>query len=229
MKKKRIITALLGIAMSLPMAAQYYGNGKPTPPRYYESGQNYNRYNSNGSGIYYGLRLGMGLATVNSDQTYWDGPSSRTGINVGGVMGIQLAPTVPAFLELGLYCTEKGGRQNDKGNGKIQFNLTYLEMPIVAKYSIDMDGDLAIQPYVGGYVAMGVGGKIKRYAEKTVEGAFSDDYFKRFDGGLRIGCGIEYQMLYADIAYDFGLANIGRDYFSSTHNGCLYLNIGVNF
>ena len=44
-----------------------------------------------------------------------------------------------------------------------------------------------------------------------------------------MGCGVAYDMFYADLTYDVGLANICHDEFDTSHNGCLTLNFGVNF
>ena len=62
--------------------------------------------------------------------------------------------------------------------------------------------------------------------------SFDDRYganFKRFDGGIRVGRGLAYEMLYAEIGYDFGLSNIGDNAFDDTHNGAFFANIGINF
>ena len=56
-----------------------------------------------------------------------------------------------------------------------------------------------------------------------------NDNFRRGDGGLRLGCGVQYDMFYADLTYDIGLANICHDTFDTSHNGGLQLNFGVNF
>ena len=228
MKKKGLLTWLISIialTMAMPVMAQNYHNGRPERPSY---NGGYNNHTLDGNEIYYGLRLGLGFATVNnSELDKYDGPSSRTGLNIGAVAGFQLSPSAPVYLESGLFYTEKGGRNNKKQD--IDFNLNYLELPILVKYCVDLDGEFSLQSFVGGYLAYGVGGKIKRHTDRTIESAFSRDLFKRFDGGLRFGCGIEYQMLYADLSYELGLANIGRDAFEKTHNSCFYMNIGVNF
>lgn len=44
-----------------------------------------------------------------------------------------------------------------------------------------------------------------------------------------MGCGLAWEMLYAELGYDFGLTNIGDDYFNDTHNGAFFANIGINF
>ena len=234
MMKKGLLSTLIfiiALTMAMPVLAQNYHNGRPERPSY---NGGYNNRTLDGNEIYYGLRLGLGFGTVNnSEADEYDGPSNRTGLNIGAVVGFQLSPSAPVYLESGLFYTEKGGRNNTVPSKKVDYNLNYLELPILVKYCVDIDGEFSVQPFLGGYLAYGVGGKIKHHDDnkdnRFIESAFSRDLFKRFDGGLRFGCGVEYQMLYADLAYELGLANIGRDAFEKTHNSCFYLNIGVNF
>jgi hypothetical protein len=83
--------------------------------------------------------------------------------------------------------------------------------------------------YAGGYLAVGTDGNIKNYGARESFSSYENGYFNRFDGGLKLGCGVGFNMLYADISYDIGLANIGQDSFDDTHNGCFTINLGVNF
>lgn len=55
------------------------------------------------------------------------------------------------------------------------------------------------------------------------------DGFKRFDGGVRLGCGLQYSHLYAELGYDIGLADISRNSFDTSRTGSLIATIGVNF
>lgn len=217
MKKNRFIAAVVCMLMALPTLAQYGDYGRPAHSSYADD-----------HNIYYGLRLGLSLAAVNSDDDQLDGGGVQAGLNLGAIIGFQLSPSAPVYLESGLYYTEKGGKGYVEGK-KFTFDLNYLEMPILIKYRYEIDDDMSIQPFGGGYLAMGVGGKVKNYADRASQSSFSNSYFKRFDGGLRLGCGFEYQLLYADIAYEFGLANICHSDFESSHNGCFYINVGVNF
>lgn len=225
--KKFLPTIILGLLLALPVSAQYhrnYGNN-----RYHSSQQRYNHgYMGSYGNVYYGLRLGLGISTVNSDNSALDGGNSSTGLNVGAIIGTQLSPYAPIFLESGLYYTEKGGEGTNNGQ-KFTYDLNYLEIPILAKYKYFINDDFAIQPFAGGYLAFGVGGKIKNYTAREVSDSFSDTYFKRFDGGLKLGCGLSFQNLYFDMGYDIGLANISHDIFDKSHNGCFYINIGVDF
>lgn len=215
---KKALLAVMSLIMTVTSSAQQYVY--PLNPEYTES-----------HNIYYGLRLGLTLSTVNSDDDELDGGGVRPGLNVGAVIGFQLSQAAPVYLETGLYYTEKGGKGYYEGR-KFTYDLDYLELPIIAKYKFGLDG-FSMQPFLGGYMAVGVGGKVKDYGtsadDRVVYSSFSSKFFKRFDGGIRIGCGIEYQMIYADIAYDFGLYNICHDDFDSSHTGCFYINIGVDF
>ena len=176
---------------------------------------------------YFGLRFGLSASHVTSDDPYLDGGNSQSGLNVGAVAGVQITPMMPLFFETGLEYVEKGGK-GDNGN-KFTFDLNYLEVPLTLKYSAQVAPATAVEPFIGGYLACGVGGKIKDFGNRAAYSSFGDGGFKRFDGGIRVGCGLAYEMLYAEIGYDFGLTNIGDDYFNDTHNGAFFANIGINF
>lgn len=217
---KRLIIALMSVALSVSAFAQY-DNRPPhfTPARGRAIAANE---------IYYGLRLGVAFARVSSDSELLDGGSMQAGLNVGAVAGFQLGYHSPVFFETGLSYIEKGGKGRFEGS-KFTYSLNYLELPLLLKYRIDMDGMFSIQPFLGGYLALGVGGKIKDFGHRAAYSSFDDDAFKRFDGGIRVGCGVQYNLLYGEIGYDFGLANISHDYFDTSHTGTLFLTIGANF
>ena len=195
----------------------------------YSGSSFYDRENPMGTGsMYYGFRIGPTFSTVNSDDANLDGGNSQTGLTLGAVMGFQLSDDIPLFLETGLSYTEKGGKKTLTGK-KMTYDLNYLEIPILVKYIYDIDGHFSVQPLFGGYLSYGISGKIKNFGERHAHDSFSDTTLKRFDGGLRIGCGVGYDLFYADLSYDIGLSNICHDTFDTSHNGCLYLNFGVNF
>jgi len=235
--KKYLVTVLMGLAVALPSSAQHYRNS-----RYYNPGTGRLDYSRNASfgtyhgsyaqrPFYVGFRVGPSFGTVNSDATYLDGSSMKTGLNVGIAAGFGLTPRAPLFLETGLYYTEKGGK-NTKNGYDFKYNLNYLEVPFVLKYVYNIDRTFSLQPFFGGYLAGGVGGKIKNFNDREAYSSFGDKYdaaFKRFDGGLRMGVGVGIDMFYADLTYDLGLANVGQDDFDETKTSTLMLNVGVNF
>lgn len=220
---KKIILWALAALLAVPATAQTY-RSRPAPP--------YSRYSYTPTRThvvkrldsYFGLRLGANITSISSGDIDLD-TSARGGLYVGAVFGTQLSYLSPVWLELGFGYSEKGGTTNGT-NDKVKYRLGYLQAPITVKYSIGV-GDVRIQPFLGGYLALGVAGQVKEYGSRQQQESF--DVFNRFDGGLRLGCGLEYQMLYAEVGFDFGLANINKDDFNTAHNRALFLTAGVNF
>ena len=212
---KKLMTFVLAAALALPAFSQSY---HPS----YALTQRYDRTNTE---HYFGLRLGLNTASVGSDDVDLD-YGARTGLNLGLVYGIQLTNTAPVWLELGVSYSEKGGKIMDKGRD-FKMRQTYLELPVICKYSFAATDECFVAPFIGGYLAVGVAGKMKDYTNRIVYKTF--DTFSRFDGGLRLGCGVEYQMIYAELGMEFGVANISKDEFASAHNQNFFVNVGVNF
>lgn len=234
MKKKALLTLLVTL-IATTVSAQFYPDGRPIPPS--KRGgyarphrpSSHSRYAS--PGVYYSFRLGLGVSTVNSDSPYLDGNKAKTGLNVGFVAGTEIFPGASLFLESGLYYTEKGGKSGS-GADKFTYQLNYLEVPLLLRYKIFTDSNISIEPFLGGYLACGVGGKIKDYDLRTAYSSFGSEYndnFKRFDGGIKLGCGIGFDMFYLGASYDIGLANVGKDHFNDTHTGCLNIDFGITF
>lgn len=220
---KRMMIVMMSLVLTLSASAQY------RRPYYHSLHHGYNSYRAPSPvEVYGGLRLGAAFATVSSDDQYLNGGSMKTGLNVGAVVGFQLGYRSPVYLETGLSYIEKGGEGRYNGS-KFTYSLDYLEMPLLMKYKIDIDGHFSVQPFAGCYVAVGVGGKIKDFGQRQAYSSFDKEGFGRFDGGLRIGCGVQYDFLYAELGYDFGLANISHDYFDTSRTGALMATVGVNF
>ena len=219
---KRMMIALMSLVLTVPALAQY---GRP---HYYNRPPAVRTPHHSMTDVYYGLRFGAAFATVNSDDRYLDGGSAKTGLDVGVVAGFQVAYHSPVYFETGLSYVEKGGKGVCEGT-KFSYSLDYLEVPLVMKYMIDMDHTFSIQPYVGGYLALGVAGKIKDFGHRQAYSSYDKEGFQRFDGGVRIGCGIQYDFVYAELGYDFGLANISQDYFDTSRTGTFFATVGFNF
>lgn len=211
---KKLFTLILATMLAVPMFAQY------------ETGQKRSRFNHSNTEHYYGLRLGLNVASLSSDMADMD-MNSRAGLAIGGVYGIQLANSMPIWLEPGLYYSEKGGRTHDINGNRVTCRLSYLEVPVVVKYALDVADDFYVTPFLGGYVALGIGGKVKEYGPQHSYSSYNN--VNRPDAGLRIGCGAEFMMVYAEIGFDFGLANISKDDFKRVRNQAFFINVGVDF
>ena len=228
--KRITMISLLAVLVVLPTMAQYPRRtyGRPVPPRrvLYNSPAPYSHYR--GLDWYFGLRLGGTLTTINSNDRYLGDGSPKAGLSLGVVAGVQMAPATPLYFETGMLYAEKGGK-GSYGGHTFKCNLDYLEVPLVMKYQINTNRLTSIQPFAGVYAAVGVGGKIKEFDERHAYSSFDDNGFKRWDAGLRLGCGVQFENLYAELGCDVGLANVSRDYFDTAHTTSFFANIGVNF
>ena len=228
--KRILFFWMAAMLISVSASAQYYPYGRHSTHKSHTRSTYHNRH-SHLDDSYGGLRLGLSLANVSSDSPYLDGNKMRAGVVAGLVGGTRIGSYTPLFLEAGVLFTQKGGKC-ESGGEKFTYALDYIEAPLVFKYKADLGGDVAIEPFVGGFIAYGVGGKIKDYQYREAYSSFGDKYndnFKRFDGGIRVGCGFSFDQFYVEGAYDFGLANVGKDDFDDTHTGALNLTVGMNF
>ncbi len=190
--------------------------------------------------IYYGVRLGGNISYISGDQ---ETLSSKGGWTFGGVLGIRVSDVTPLFIESGLYFTQLGAKKD-----RDEINLDYLEIPVLLKAGFEIEDDIAVLPFIGPVFSLGVGGKTKGYYEdatntrtfhsvssysnRSIEGnsnTFLRQEYLRPDVGLKLGCGAEWNMLYVEIGYRFGIANILNSNEFSQHNNALYANVGVNF
>lgn len=222
-----IMLTMLLLAAGQQASAQRHRYTPPAPHR--PSTGRYDRGNYYfGDAMYTNMSIGLSAAHVNSENPLLDGGSSQTGLNVGIHLGFGITPMAPIFFETGLEYAEKGGKGLN-GDRKTTFDLNYLEVPLVLKYMAPVAPRTTIEPYLGGYLAYGVGGKIKEYGSRLSYSSFGDNAFKRFDGGIRAGIGARFGMFNVDLGYDFGLSNIGDDAFDDAHNGAFYARIGLTF
>ena len=215
---KKFLVAIMAVLFAAPSFAQYSSGG----------------FSLSESTLYYGIRLGMNVATLTGDAPI-DG--TRVGLNFGGVVGARLSDSTPLFLESGLYYVGNGAKKN-----KNSVSLNYLELPILIKYGVQVTDDIAVLPFIGPTIRYGLfGGKTKlsgtgiKYdsfgKSDTANGKYQ---YKRADVGIKLGCGAEYNKLYLELGYQFGIVNIanwedllGDD--ASAHNGAFFVNLGVNF
>ena len=229
---KKALMILLSLMLTMPLMAQYRrphfrpsrSHFRPRPVAVVHS----DHYYGGPTDIYVGFRVGGALSTLNSEDSYFDDGKMRTGIHAGMVIGFQTAPQVPLYFETGLLYVEKGGKCDSRSRD-YTYSLNYLEIPMVLKFDCEVDGGVSIQPFFGGYIAAGVGGKIKDTYTRRNYSSYDDEGFKRFDAGLRMGCGFQFDHFYAEAGYDLGLTNVGREYFDRTHTSSLFATLGINF
>jgi hypothetical protein len=145
----------------------------------------------------------------------------QPGFQIGGLVDFPVAEKIS--FETGLLFSTKGTRilENVESNTvsyNYDFKATamYLEIPLNAKTTFDVRS-IKIYTTLGPYLGYGLGGKNK--TERTVNQETikenvdliwgkDNGELKRFDAGLAIGAGVEFNSLIVGINYGYGLANI---------------------
>lgn len=177
--------------------------------------------------LYWGVRFGMTSATLGGDLDL----GSKTGMTLGGVIGLRASDSTPVFIESGLYYTERGAKK-----GKLRVGYNNLEIPLVVKYGIKATDDIAVLPFFGPYFSYAFSGKTKiqdKDGNSIISvGTFDEKKWnglKRANMGFKLGCGAEYNKLYFELGYQFGITNVSKFDEVTAHSNALFANFGVNF
>lgn len=208
---KKILLSLTAMLLALPTFAQYESGGFKLDDR----------------NLYYGVRLGMTVSSMTGETQYFKPGGAKVGLALGGVVGLRLSEVTPIFLESGVYYVEKGASGQDVNEQtkkeNIKGSLTTLELPILVKYGFKPIDEIAILPYFGPYFNFALGGQTNKHS------SFNNGYMKHFDMGFKLGCGLEYNMLYFDAGYQFGVSNASNNDDFNAHNHGFVASFGVNF
>ena len=165
----------------------------------------------------FGLKAGVNFATLTGDT---DGASSIIGYNVGGFAEIKMSEKFSIQPEL-LFSTQ--GAQVTSDGTEVDFILSYLNIPVMAKYYASPKFSIELGPQIGFLTsakgkAMGVSVDV-------------EDFFKSTDFGLNFGAGYDFTKKFsAGVRYNLGLSNIAEDSGGdSVQNSVFSITIGYKF
>ena len=147
-------------------------------------------------------------------------------MTLAGVVGLRVSSSTPVFLESGLYYTQRGAKDDDW-----EITSNNLEIPILIKYGLKATDDIALLPFFGPWFSYAVSSdkKDKRSQADMDAGKNALHRINRNNMGFKLGCGAEYNKLYLEVGYQFGVTNfLDSDDFTA-HNNALFLNVGLNF
>lgn len=199
---KKLLVSLVAVLMAVPTFAQFSSGG----------------FDLSKENLYYGVRFGGTSASVSGDVSV----GSKIGMTLAGIIGLRLSQSTPVFLESGLYYTQRGAKEDD-----IDITSNNLEIPIVVKYGFQVSDNIALLPFIGPYFAYAVSSDY----DYKINGVEYDGAFRpnRNNMGFKFGCGAEYNKLYLELGYQFGVTNFADKDGVTAHNNALFLNFGVNF
>ena len=198
---KKILLSIAMMAVSLTSFAQYSSGG----------------FSLDKENMYYGVRIGVNIANLSGDFDL----GTKVGMNLAGVIGLRVSNAAPVFLESGLYYTEGGAKKDG-----VTQSYNCLEIPLLIKYGFKAGENFAILPYVGPTFAMA----LKTSASISGNGAKGevDIDLNKPNMGFKLGCGAEYNNIYLEAGYRFGLTDMAKDD-PTGHANAFYVNFGLNF
>jgi len=209
---KKLFSAILALMLAVPSFAQFASGG----------------FELDKANLYYGVRFGLAMGKLTGDTEIgtMDYSGMKAGMTLGAVLGLRLSSSAPVFLESGLYYTQRGGK-----DGKYTADMNCLEIPLLVKYGFQASDKIAVLPFVGPYFAYGIAGEteyLNALGEKEKERTYKN-FLNHNDMGFKLGCGFEFNMLYMEVAYQLGIANVSDRDDYSLHANQLSVNFGVNF
>ncbi|HEY4618626.1 MAG TPA: porin family protein [Flavobacterium sp.] len=191
---------------------------------------------TNAQDVKFGLKGGLNLSTWTGDTEGAD-LKSRVGFNAGGFALIKLSEKVSLQPEV-VYSTQGTKIDNFTANvggtdytGDINFNLSYINVPVMFKYYVAEKFNLGAGPQVGFLTSAESVTKLNGYSQTDTQDV--KDSFETVDFGLNFGAGYDFDAHFsADIRYNAGLSNIaktepGDD--TKMHNSVLSLSLGYKF
>ncbi|MBP1224741.1 porin family protein [Flavobacterium sp. 1355] len=182
---------------------------------------------SNAQETKFGVKGGLNIANLGGDV---EDTSSKIGFHVGGFAEFKISDKFAIQPEL-LFSTQGAKTEwSDEGvRVEEKLNLSYLNIPVMAKFYVAEKFSLEAGPQIGFLLS----------AKSKVEaGDFSDevdvkDAYESIDFGVNFGAGYDFtENLSAGVRYNLGLSNIaktedGEDF--KMNNSVFSVSVGYKF
>jgi Outer membrane protein beta-barrel domain len=151
-----------------------------------------------------GVKGGLNVSNLYVDEV--DDENARFGLNLG-VYAQLLSSDVFAIQPELLFSTkgskiEYGGSLFDQ---TVKYNLSYLDLPVLAVFKLGEDAEIHVGPYVGYLLAANIS------HDGDLGGGTDDidrDHLKSFDYGLSGGFGLNFGNVQVGARYNYGLAKL---------------------
>lgn len=146
----------------------------------------------------FGVKAGLNLSNWTGDVEY---NSAKIGFQVGGFAEIKISDKFAVQPEL-LYSLQ--GTKFEEGGVEANYNLSYINIPVMAKFFVAEGFSLEVGPQIG----------ILTSAKLKFEDESEDakEFFESIDFGLNFGAGYDVaENINIGLRYSLGLSNIAKD------------------
>lgn len=154
------------------------------------------------------------IGGVNISNLYTNDASTADiifGFNLGVFTKI---PTISLLsVQPELYVITKGASVTYNSllvDGTANFNLTYLELPVLGLLRVSEHIDLQFGPYIS-YLLSGKVTNMANVHLLDLEKNITMNNYNRIDAGLILGVGVEAHSMTMGVRYSYGLTKVGRE------------------
>ncbi len=169
------------------------------------------------SNLKFGVKGGVNFSNVSTSNT--DQNKMLTGVNFGVFAKLPISDAIAIQPEF--YFTTKGATltyNNVFVDGTADFNLNYIEIPVLLVLNINENFNV----HFGPYAAYLINSKVKNVSDVSFynfESNIDSENFNKFDTGLAAGVGFDFGSLSLGARYNYGLIKVGkeRNYGSTTY------------
>ncbi len=160
----------------------------------------------------FGVKGGLSLANVTGDEV--EDVEWKMG-GAGGLFVEYKVSDVFAIHPEVLYCMKGSKSEGEIFETTIEstLKLTYIDIPVLAKVMIPVEGSVSPSLFAGPYVGFNLDAKLELEAEGESDEGDIKDYVKSTDYGLVVGGGLDYHLdnggaITLDARYSLGLSGI---------------------
>lgn len=188
----------------------------------------------NEEGTSVGIKAGINLANLYIDNV--DDENAKVGFHGG--LYVKSKIITPLSIQIELLYSMKGAQVNYKpslltNGGKFRYNLSYLDLPVLAVINLGKSFNVHAGPYVSYLLAV----KVKNIDSQGNTNSITEldrDNFNSVDYGLIGGIGFDFKAGTIGFRYNYGLKEIGnsanaREATANSKNSVLQAYIGFGF
>ncbi|MDD3642713.1 MAG: porin family protein [Candidatus Krumholzibacteria bacterium] len=159
------------------------------------------------AGVGFGVKGGLNMANLHGTDA--ENLDWKPGFAAGAFAEIALTPVVSLQPEV-LYVMN-GASESFLGI-EIDFNLDYIQVPVLVKFDLPVAGTIVPTLYAGPYVGFLMGAEVEASYQGESESMDVKDYTKSMDYGLSFGAAIDVNLAAATLIfegrYNYGLTTI---------------------
>jgi opacity protein-like surface antigen len=173
----------------------------------------------------FGIKAGVNASTLSTEDSLLDTSSIW-----GAVGGLFVARNITdnAGIQLEALFSQRGALDTSTSS-ETRLRLTYLDLPLTARFGSTMSNDVHFHAFTGPQVGIKLSAKAKNDFLGVEEDL--DEEVKSWDFGWTLGAGVEMNNLSLDARYTLGLTNIDASQSSdgSIKNRTFTVLVGYRF